>query len=151
VGSVEAKFVDETALSWEKHYGRILEPFKSGLYPSSLNFTGWTFRCQLGWKMEDEGWFRLPTPKTEGFCKLGHAWPFRSQIARLSSIARIDPFYTEDGELNFLVIEEQEDRHLFERLESCHLNNEGDVLLTMEAGRGLWGGIELDWKYICLV
>jgi hypothetical protein len=60
-------------------------------------------------------------------------------------------FYTEDGELNFLVIEEQEDRHLFERLESCHLNNEGDVLLTMEAGRGLWGGIELDWKYICLV
>jgi hypothetical protein len=91
VGSVEAKFVNGTVLSWE-HYGRILEPFKSGLYPSSLNFTGWTFHCQLGWETEDGGWFRFTRPpKLKELADLVTHGHFGVK-SRLSSIARIDPF-----------------------------------------------------------
>jgi hypothetical protein len=137
-------------LSWEHQHEKILELSSLGIYPISLRITGWTFHCQVGWD-EHYRQHRITHPRT-----LQHAAAimrtYSGNEQRLfRQLLGLILLHTEDGGLQFLLVEQQENGDRFERLDQASTFGIGELIVTQEPERAIWADIELELKETCLI
>jgi hypothetical protein len=150
MGAIEAEFVDGTMLSWEHQTEQVLELSRSGIHPVGLKITGWTFDCQVKWKQGDDRWCKFTHPQ--------RLWRDGIEI-RLSGVKQrglrqllgLILLNTEDGDVQFLIIEQQENGDRFERLDIGTAFKHNQLIVAQGPERALWADIELELKEICLV
>jgi hypothetical protein len=148
--AIEVEFVDGTTLSWEHQYERILGLSSSGIHPVSLKITGWTFHCQVEWQEGGDRWCKFTHPPRLQQYGTGIR-PSGIKQRHLRQLLVLILLHTEDGEIQFLVIEQQENGDRFERLDLGTALEEGELIVAQGPERALWAEIELELKEICLV
>jgi hypothetical protein len=87
-----------------------------GIHPVGLKITGWTFDCQVKWKQGDDRWCKFTHPQRlwrDGI----EIRPSGVKQRRLRQLLGLILLNTEDGDIQFLIIEQQENGDRFERLD----------------------------------
>jgi hypothetical protein len=148
--TIEAEFLDEMMLSWEHQHERILELSSLGIYPISLRINGWTFHCQVGWD-EQFRQYRITHPRRLQYTTTILRTYSGNEQRLFRQLLGLILLRTENGGLQFLLVEQEENGDRFERLDQASTFGDGELIFTQGPGRALWADIELELKEICLV